>query len=167
MSQTIFDAFKAQSRKFKVFELSIVSGLNKEELVRKGLPFDLVLNGYLKMRMDRPYRIRTAYDASLLFAISTSAISDDFTSRLANGAKRLLTTGVDLANGENFEPWDTFLFVVGKDFEKHIKPIKHEDYINIFLLTTDGRFINASPHEWMDEVLKAVCLSWNPKSTQN
>lgn len=193
LCQALFDAFKAHSRHFRSFELRILSGMNKEELRHRDLPSDLVLNGFLKMRMDSPSEflahadrtdavgdermaaplqapllqrqamIHTAYDSSLLFAIMPGAISRDSVSTLTDGAKRLLAVGVDLGHGDHFDTWDTFLFIVGKEIDTDMENYGHEDYVNVFLLTLDGRFENKSPHKWMDEVLRKLCLGWHPE----
>ena len=188
LCQALFDAFNAYSRNFRNFELRIISGMNKEELMHSEPPFDLILNGFLKMRMDSPSeflayadrtdtvvdghvdapllqrqaRIHIAYDSSLLFAMVPGTISRDSVSILTDGAKHLLALGVDLGHGDRFDTWDTFLFIVGEEIDIDMKNYGHEDYVNVFLLTLDGRFQNKSPHKWMDDVLRKLCQGWHP-----
>lgn len=54
LSRALLDSFEAQSRHFKVFEFKLLSELSRPELAEDGFPFDLILNGFLKMRSDDP-----------------------------------------------------------------------------------------------------------------
>lgn len=165
---TLLNAFKSQSRQFLNFQLTIESGLNKEELIRMGLPFDLVLNGYLKMRMNKPYMIRTAYDASLIFVVIPDLISRESLSEFVFKAKALLSNGIDIPFNGHFDPWDTWVFVVGDKIDQCLKDMEinklHQPYVNLFLFTFGGDAIRMCPHEWMDQVLQNFRLAWKKNS---
>jgi len=163
-TQTLLNAFKSQSRRFLDFQLIIESGLYKEQLIHMGLPFDLVLNGYLKMRMNDPYMIRTAYDTSLIFVVIPDLISRESLSELVPKAKLLLLEGIETPLNGHFDPWDTWVFVVGNKIDQNLKEMKidelHEHYVNLFLFTFGGDAIRKCPHKWMDQVLQNFSLAW-------
>ncbi len=163
-TQTLLNGFKSQSRRFRDFQLIIKSGLNKEELIRMGLPFDLVLNGHLKMRMDDPYMIRTAYDASLIFVVIPDLISRESLSEFVTKAKAILSSGIDIPFKGHFDPWDTWVFVVGDKIDQNLKEMEidelHQPYVNLFLFTFGGDAIRKCPHKWMDQVLQNFSLAW-------
>lgn len=166
-TEALLGAFRSQSLRFRDFQLIIESGLNKEELTRKGLPFDLILNGYLKMRMDDPFMIRTAYDVTLIFAVVSDSISRRSISEFVLKAKLLLSHGIDIPFGGHFDPWDTWLFIMGRKIDQDVRDVKieelHQPYVNVLLFTFDGDAIRKCPHKWMDQVLEAFKLAWKAK----
>lgn len=165
-TQTLLNAFKSQSRRFRDFQLTIVSGLYQEELLRMGLPFDLILNGFLKMRMDDPYMIRTAYDATLIFVVIPDSISKTSLSKLVSKSKLLLSNGINIPLTGHFDPWDTWLFVVSDKIDHDLKETDvelHQPYVNLFLFTFSGDAIRKCPHKWMDQVLNNFRLVLRPR----
>lgn len=165
LSRALDAAFEAQSRKFKVFDFKLHSTVSRAELERRELPFDLVKNGFLKMRSDTPKLVRTAYDASLLFKVVPEVLTMSHVEQVLSGAEQLLNFGIDTGKDGHFEPWDTYVFLVGLDFDEAIKSISHRGYINLFLLTFDGRHLNPSPHEWMNDVIRQIYLQWKPQTS--
>ena len=116
------------------------------------------------MRMNEPYMIRTAYDASLIFVVIPDLISRESLSEFVFKAKALLSNGLDIPFKGHFDPWDTWVFVVGDKIDQNLNEMEinklHQPYVNLFLFTFGGDAIRKCPHKWMDQVLQNFSLAW-------
>lgn len=176
----VIEALEAQRTRFKEFEFRLYSELASAELAKQGLPFDLALNGFLKVRSDRPM-IRTSYEVSLLIRVVPDVLSFSHIEQVVLGAKTALGVGVKVTDNVRHDPWDTFVFLASTRFDVELaeeserpqgrkfvigrEQFMHTDYVNLFLLAEEGerRFFNTSPHEWMDPVLEAISFRWPQK----
>lgn len=168
-----------QRTRLKEFEFRLYSEVATKDLAKQRLPFDLVLNGLLKVRSDRP-RIRSYGEVSLLIrVVLPEVLSFSHIEQVVLGARTALSAGIKVTDNVRHDPWDTFVFLAGTHFDielagdsKHKgkerifviggENYRHTDYINLFLLAVEGepRFLNMSPHAWMDPVLEAITFRW-------
>lgn len=162
LGSIITNAFNTESRRFNYLKFEERFYVTPSDLVSRKLPFNFCILGHMRMREDYPRLIRTDYDCALIIKVTDEPVADaSLLTAMNEGAYKILIDGISPGRGIRFEPWDSFVFLAAPGIsEAIVQGYQHLPYRNLFVLLPGGRFLNLSPHKWMDHILNKAARRW-------